>query len=193
MWIMLTEKLLTNPSPPKMSIHWAISWPDKKCAESQFRRIVEIGKNSKLRKRFTVFPLKYRHSDRTYHSSLWKGNKEPHWAGVRKIVYKDNEIRIFPHEFSILTPINLKSYLDESHIFVSGNAAERSIELDMAEGDKRFIYDAALLDGCNKEQAKLMALGLDVSEDSLYPPPIGWYKIIPEYGSIFCNQRELIE
>ena len=30
MWIILTAKLPTNPSPPKLSIHWATPWPGER-------------------------------------------------------------------------------------------------------------------------------------------------------------------
>lgn len=200
MWVMMTTKLSTKPSPPKMSIHWAIPWPDRKHSERQFDMIFEakvnyIMRDGKKRKRRARSPhedtsLKYSNKSKLYYGPL--GN-EAHWAGARKILYKDEYIRIFPHEFSILTVDNMHSYIKESHDFVPGNAAERQIEIDLTDGDSSTIRDAALLDGCNEEQALLMALGLDVSDESKFPPPIGWYKIKPEYGATFCYEEELME
>ena len=35
MWIMLTTKLSTNPSPPKMSLFWSEPWPNSEYARRQ--------------------------------------------------------------------------------------------------------------------------------------------------------------
>ena len=99
---------------------------------------------------------------------------------------------MFEHEYSILNSGSLTAYLTESHELVAGTVAEHTIINRDLKGIRREIYDAALLD-CNEYQAKLMALGVDVSEDNYEIPPIGWYRIRPEYGNQFCYEKELTE
>jgi len=197
MWIMLITKLPTRPSPSKMSIHWAVPWPNKKLAEKQFKRVSPKYKFKKSRKKSRFVQggpeLEYSPISKTYFCQMWKGLQEPYWAGARKIHFGDVDIRVFPHEFSILTPENMHSYVSGSHEFVAGNAAGDKLMYDVTDGDLRLIHDAALLDGCNERQAVQMALGIDVSDEHLYPEPLGWYRITKEYGAHFCHERELID
>lgn len=41
MWILLTKKLPTNPSPPKLSIFWSVPWSNDKIAKT-LKRLDEI-------------------------------------------------------------------------------------------------------------------------------------------------------
>lgn len=177
MWIMLREKLPTNPSPPKMSIFWSVPWVDMKHVESQ-RIQLENGRLEDLGGDiyFEVF-----------------GFKEARWDQARMIVYKDEQIRVFPHEFSILTIENMKMYLEKSHELVPTNVAEQDIMDSILRGNRKRIYDAALVDGCTEYEARLMTIGVDVSSGHFEIPAIGWYKINPEYGCVFCTEKELGE
>ena len=46
------------------------------------------------------------------------------------------------------------------------------------------------IDGCTNFQALLVTTGQDVDGS---PAPIGWFRIKPEYGSIYCSEYELEE
>ena len=179
MWIMLTTKLPTNPSPPKMSIFWSESWPNTEYARRQ-KEQVEKG----VLRNF---------GEDCYFSDLVRCGKEPRWDQARKIVYKDQQIRVVPHEFSELTTKKMKLYLDGSHELIPGNVAEQDIMDSLLRGSKKRVYEAALVEGCTKYEARLMALGVDISEGHYEIPAIGWYRIRPEYGLVFCSEKELEE
>ena len=85
----------------------------------------------------------------------------------------------------------MNSYLEGSHVFVSDSAAEDVIRINMEDGDLRSAYEMARLFGANDRQARLVALGQDPDDPKAFPQPIGWYKIRPEYGEIFCHNYEL--
>ncbi len=177
MWIMLREKLPTNPSPSKMSIFWSVPWVDMRYVERQreqlgTRLLEDLGGDVY----FDVF-----------------GGKEPRWDQARMIIYKDEQIRVFPNEFSILTIENMKTYLEESHELVPTSVAEQDIMNSILRGNRKRIYEAALVDGCTEYRARLMAMGVDVSNGHFEIPAIGWYKIKAEYGCVFCTERELEE
>ncbi len=48
MWIMLTTKLPTAVSPPKMSIFWSVVWPNKEFAQRQAEYALEVEKRRAL-------------------------------------------------------------------------------------------------------------------------------------------------
>jgi len=70
--------------------------------------------------------------------------------------------------------------------------AEEKIIEDILSGVKKRIYEQALVDGCDNKQAFLMANGIDVSEE-YDVPRMGWYRIRPEYGNVFCYESEATE
>lgn len=177
-WIMLIAKLPTRPSPPKMSIHWSTHWPFKRMADRQKEKVKknELGEGA----------------GSVYVDFLTMFGREPVAKDARKIIYNDRELRVWPHEFTEITPENMRLYVEESHELVSGTVAEETLIKDM-KGIKKEIYDAALLDGCTHYQAQLMALGVDVSDENFEFPPIGWYRIKREYGEYFCTDQELEE
>ena len=82
-------------------------------------------------------------------------------------------------------------YLEDSYELVPGNVAEQDIMDSLLRGSKKRIYEASLVDGCTKYEARLMSLGVDISEGHYEILAIGWYRIRPEYGLIFCNEKEL--
>ena len=194
MWIMLIKKLPTNPSPPKMSIFWSIPWPDVKVIERQRMQLTDPLKRQRsycdIPKTLTVREEKGLTGDIYFN---YFGFQEPQWNGARKINYKGEQIRVFPHEFSELTLENLKMYLEDSHELIPGTVAEEDIMDSVLRGNKRRIYDAALVDGCTEYEARLMAMGVDVADGHYEIPAIGWYRIRPEYGHVFCYEREMEE
>ncbi len=179
MWIMLTTKLPTNPSPPNMSLFWSEPCPHLGYARKQKKQI----KDGFLED----------FGGECYYSNFAGFIKEPRWDQARRIVHKDQQIRVFPHEFSELTTKKIKMYLDGSHELVPGNVAEQDIMDSLLRGSKKRVYEAALVEGCTEYEARLMALGADISEGHYEIPAIGWYRIRPEYGLTFCNEKELEE
>lgn len=174
-WIMLTTKLSTQVSPPKMSIHYSFPWPEEKAFQSQKKRL----------------DLKEEDEDDTFFfDDLW--GKEPNWKKARAIFYKGEKIRVFPHEFSVLKSENMASY-------ANGNALELVEDESITKvlggrtlktRSQHEVYDAALVDGCNHWEAMMVAFGEEPTGDF---PPVGWWRLREDYASIFCRTWEMTE
>lgn len=192
MWVMIIKKLPTQPSPPKMSIFWAVPWPDDKYAPEQKKELENqkdwewdeegidgrkaFGKDPETASFYTMF------------------GKEPNWIGAVKIYYKRENIRVFPHEMSKLPLSRMKEYIDSGEYeFVEEDTAQLSIPKMKLNPDTRGIFESALLDGCNTEQANMVLAGVNITEDEIDFPPQGWYRLSKNYAQIFCTEREMSE
>lgn len=183
-WIILTSKLPTNPSPPKLSIHWAVPWPlSQDMIDSQVRESVFMDNEN---------------MDHEVFYTDW--GKEPNVRLPVKIHYKGNDIRVWKHEFNYLTPDKMRDYVlgpDEgengTHILMEGTKSDQALLRAAMDTDLRGIYDAALIDGCNPEMAKLIAMGMNFNDETLEFPPICWYKVHPEIHGYFMSDEEAEE
>ncbi len=187
MWIMLIAKLpvAKEVSPPKMSIHWSTLWP-----YDPYQNLTK-----RQQKKHNSHMAKMLEEDR----DLLFGN-EPDYENARRILYNGENIRVWPHEFSRMTPEKMKMYIMEecSHELVTCEYLDH-VEY---EGEKTKalildkvttpIFEAALLDGCTESQAKLITVGMDITVEDPEFPPIGWYRIKEEFGLIFCDKEELV-
>ena len=54
-------------------------------------------------------------------------------------------------------------------------------------------YEEALVDGCNEEQAYMVAMGVKITDAELEIPPLGWYRAKREYMEYFCRDHEMTE
>lgn len=189
MWIMLIRKLPTAYSPPKMSLFWSTAWPNDKHAQRQAQTCCP---------EFQGYTEEDSHIVIT-HDGVLPAFLDANWIGARQIVYKGEPIRVFPHEFNIVSDENMLIFTagdgarDPPHeLIVDDVASERIVDAAL-DNDGKLIYDAALVDGCTPEQAKLVALGMDITMPSATVPPVGWYRIKREYGEYFCDDWELTE
>lgn len=203
MWIFLIKKLPTAPSPPKMSIFWSVPFPDDTYAKEQLHTCqncnIEIYKGTVCD--CTGDPRPTRPDDMYGESE--RGNVFPgfeaNWVGARKIHYAGHDVRIFPHEFSRVTPENMRAYVvgtdheDPSHELVTEEVAADTLRRQVLDGDSRPLYDFALCEGATPAQAMAVALGSDITFPDVDFPPIGWYRIKPEIGLLFCEDYELSE
>lgn len=204
MWIMLIQKLPTDPSPPKMSMFWSVPWTDSnwRIAERQVEYLERLAAmrdawerdGGETDKEFVENWLKLP----TVPGPGW--GMEPNWNLARKIRYLDQDIRVFPHEYSAVAREKMALYVlgDEqsspSHRLVPGSAAaERALINDVRTGNRRKYYEAALLDGATHEQALCVATGVDITMPDAEFPPIGWYRCVPEYARMFCKPWEMEE
>ncbi len=166
-WIMLTKKLPTIVSPPRMSIHFSEPWPHGTAQEkttAQHKAMHEIG--------IGIFGF------------------EHDWSNARAIFFRGERIRVFPDEFSILSADRMSEYSKDSHMLIEEDVTGKTVtEAISLRGTRKTIYEAALLDGCNHYEALMVASGSDLKGGLM--PPIGWWKIRDEYGLIFCSSREL--
>jgi hypothetical protein len=195
MWIILIKKLPTKPSPPKMSIFWSTPWPDDHYAKEQ-RELFEKSKERSPDYEYYIDAFGSTPETATFYSHF---GKDPNWIGARKIHFAGSDIRVFPHEFTVLKPENMRFYVfgdhysEASHEFVSEETATDQMVKGILEGDDRFVYDAALVDGCNPAQAMATAMGMDITIPDSEFAPLGWYRAKPEVLEIFCHPWEAIE
>ncbi len=175
MWITIIKKLPTNPSPPKMSIHWSTPWPDMQYHE----RLME-----RMNSPFSVVVKAHEDSKLFYEM----GGRSPNWKNAKGIIYKKERIRVFPHECSITNLENFKIFLKEGayELIPYSEAGKILMDKQLSKG-QRFIFDAALIDGCDDYQAMMVAIGKNPND---VPPPMGWYRLREEYANVFCYAKE---
>lgn len=190
MWIMLTKKIPTEPSPPRLAIFWSTPWPDDKYSVAQRKKIAAAKRG--YVPDFTP-PLE---TENTRYFVDYLGRFEPNWILAREIQYRGCPIRVFPHEFSQQATGNMREFVlspNPSHELVPSNVASEVLMRDIKSGVRRFIYDAALIDGCNHAQALMTAWGSDITVPNTEFPPLGWYRCLSQYASIICQDWEMAE
>ncbi|GAH50130.1 unnamed protein product [marine sediment metagenome] len=144
MWILLTKKLPTKPSPPKLSIFWSIPWPNEAIVKQEREWV------GKAR---SVF------SEDSWFIADAKRNADE-WEGARQIRYKSKELRVFPHEFNPTTTDRMEIYINEgAHMLVPESPAEEAVIQRTLKKGEREIYEAAIVDGATEAQAVATALG----------------------------------
>jgi hypothetical protein len=216
MWIMIIKKLNIQVSPPKMSIFWSTPLGDHKYANDQIKEFLkdkewedfgvdadfDRDENGKQLDQNTLWE-----KAKTYLSTrMWgigRGNlfgNEHNWTGARQILYKEQQITVFPDEFSVIQHENMALYLglrdeEASHELVPSSVSDKEIATDILEGPRKEVYDAALVDGASKEQAYAMALGVDISSEYFTAdfPAVGWYRCKPQYAEYYCYEWEMAE
>ena len=138
---MITKKLPIHPSPSKLSIFFATAWP-----MPEYEKVQEI-------QSYDYDPEQDTQED-TF-------GMAPTWAGAMKISYKGNDIRVFPHEYSVVRPEVMREYVFgvegegiPSHTLVENNEASAMMLKIAKDTDLRTIYESALVDGCNHAMAE---------------------------------------
>ncbi len=177
MWIMIIKHLpLANP-PPRFSIFWSTSWPELDLAKYQKERYYPDDQ-------WALLDFERQISTEEYFYDHMDFGKEPNALLARKIHFENEEIRVWKHEFSEITSKKMDFYIGEQDsIFTlvpESIASEKVMEFVL---NKEYmpVYDAALLDGCNPNQAQLVALGEDITIPDAKYSPLGWYKPNLEY------------
>jgi len=192
MWIMLTKKLPTKPSPPKMSLFWSTAWAGTKISRLQAQtcylcQLTEDKCNCLDEFRPTT-------KGDLYGCSGPSLGVEPNWVGARKILFCGMPIRVFPHEFSIVSKENMSEYISSgAYTLVPDSAADENLLNGFLDGETKPVYDAALVDGCNHAGALATALGVDVTLPDPDYPAIGWYRLHPDVAQVFCDAFEMVE
>ena len=86
----------------------------------------------------------------------------------------------------------MREYIEAGAVdLIPDNVAENTVIQEVLKGVKKEIYEQALVDGCNENQAMLVALGVDITIPDAEVIPIGWYKFRREYAQIFCYDWEM--
>ena len=200
-WIMLTEKLPTVVSPPKMSIFYATPWDyDIERVKRDWLKYRYEGtpsvENYRSFKREQMFPslnhmvkeLQENKVDTV--SDLWSGVSSPTESSAMKIMYKGEQIKVWGHEYNDMKVENWNEFYPQAYDLIPDTDVQSMyMDIKLTKG-QRAIFDAALVDGCTNFQALLVTTGQDIDGS---PAPIGWFRIKPEYGLIYCTEYELEE
>lgn len=177
---MIIEKISYEVSPPKLSIHWAgASAEDIKESERQKKLlrdgvIEEAGNN-------------------TYTDELGWGYL-PSEAGSVWILFGDKALKLWPHEFSIVTPESFKLYIwgedDDgfvaSHLprvareFVISPHAEVNLELAKRYGFSKDLYEYALLE-TDEIHSFWSSMGFDPDDPLNTVSKNFWFSLHPIY------------
>jgi hypothetical protein len=182
-WIMVIKKPPTEISPPKLSMHWAETWVNERQANHN-AEFINKGYYDQL-------------SDGTI---LDQTGYVPNEEKAVGIWYKKHQIRLFPHEYSIMTPERMRDYIFgiEGENIITHELVPRaeadSLMLQLAEDtDLRAVRESAIIDGCNEAQAYALLLGMDIEVASSDYPPVGWWRCKHEYAGIYCRDWEMEE
>lgn len=179
MWIMLIECLPIKDPPPKYAIFWSTPWP----MDDQIENFINTAKwNGQLPSDEHDGEADFESiEDPDFHYIYTPLGKDPNPALARQIIYNDQAIRIFRHEFSIMTDEKMERFVgnqDASHTLVHFNVAGEKLIDILTESDYKNVYESALLDGATPNIAQLIALGHDFGTY----PPIGYYVLREEYA-----------
>ena len=169
MWIMITKRIPTDPSPPKMAIFWSELWGHSK-------KDIE----------------RYEKTDNGWDGFGFVDDRRK----SMRVEYEGTNIRILDGEYSIVAPERMRIYLgledgmdeeDGSHYLVPCSVSDKMIQREIRKGSKGVLMEAAMLDGCNKIQAKMVANGIDVTEPDYEIPPLGYYMVKEHYADLFTR------
>lgn len=216
-WIFLVNKLPTEVSPPAMSIHYAVPWPMelpsswKKKFDKQARNLRKLLSKCDLIDKELLdetkdedlwdfldnnevydFVADYDDSllDKiTEEISFWDINSEiERKQNAMQIKFAGENIRVFPEEFSEVSLSNMKEY---TKIFTFHPIdLWNGLGTKPTDPDEKFIFEAALLDGCTEYQANNIVNGGNIESVDDFPAPLGWYECPLEYGLYFGKSEE---
>ena len=215
-WIFLVNKLPTEVAPPAMSIHYAIPWPmENTFMDETFGKRVKKLRN--LLKRCAYIDEK--ELDNTKDENLWRflsnldvysfvednddslleplsessgfgrPNDYRRLKGAMQIKFAGENIRVFPEEFSDISLAKMKEYMKfyKFHPMDLWNG----LGVKPTDPDEKFIFEAALLDGCTEYQANNIINGGDINSVDDFPAPLGWYECPMEYGLVFFSEDDM--
>lgn len=184
MWIILTQKVPAFGSPPKMSIHWA----GANAADVVRQHKQKVG-SGEIRLNDYDEPQLLDVGDKFVDNF---GYYEPKEDGSVWIIYDTDPVKIWPHEYSVVSDENLKMYLQgsgcektASHVPMYGSTPllydpMTTVETRQFTTYPRFnveAYEAALIDGAEDITAFYTSLG-NLPKDL-------WFALIKPYGDMF--------
>lgn len=172
-WIIIINEVpVGDPRPEKWGIYWALPYDEGKEAVERQRDKFYLEQGNDALKFFDHFGF------------------EANLALSRSVIIDGREVVIRSDEYNLLTAENMDLYVNgpiedqslASHVFVPSNLSGDQVIDFVVDLDYRYVYESALLDGCSENQAKLMALGYDLS--AVMFPAVGWYKIKDSYREL---------
>lgn len=187
-WIMIIKDIPTNPSPPRMGMFWATPWPMDEKYYRLYKQQARIwGQAEESWDLSDPENPKMKRAKYPEDCIVTPFGKDPNPKTCVKVHWQGEDIRVFQHEFSIPTVESMQLYVNDpnnpSHYLVPDNVAGEQLFKLLEDADFKNVYESALLDGCSENEAMLMGLGHDISDEPF--PPVGWYKLRDEYAAYF--------
>ncbi len=216
-WIFLVNKLPTEVAPPAMSIHYAIAWPMKntfmdKAVSKRAGSLRQVLSHCACIDKELLNETKdedlwdFLENDEVYEYVQWECMRpdllEPlsdsdGWGrpydyrrlkGAMQIKFAGENIRVFPEEFS---DVKLESMKEYTEIFTfHPTDLWNGLGTKPTDPDEKFIFEAALLDGCTEYQANNIVNGGNIESVDDFPSPLGWYECPLEYGLMFGKSED---
>ena len=201
-WVMITTRLPVKDPPPFMSIFFAVPWPMdiptswQKIKQDKIEDVKKVlytlydysKEDINLMSDDEIINLNKEH--RIDHS-LINGNYYNQFQfeverrlNAMQIRYNGQQIRIFSNEYSDIKKENMALYA-ETFIFHEVLSDFSDLWEKPKDPDEKFIYEAALLDGCNNFQASNILNGKTAEEVDDFPVPNGWYEVPEIYRAFF--------
>ena len=201
-WVMILNKLPIENPPLAMSIFFAIPW----AMEIPFEwEEVKINKIKSVRRALWKFHGYERAVVNTMsNEEVFKLNEKfkinldlidgifydrfqfdaDRRLGALQIRYEGQQIRVFPEEYSVIKKEHMQIYTSFC-IFHEVLSDFSDFWQKPKNPDEKFIYEAALIDGCNNFQATNLLNGKNADEIDDFPPPNGWYEVPKKYREYF--------
>ncbi len=185
MWIILTAKLPTIPSPPMYSIHWA----GASAADISKQRKQE--KNSKKDNKLFTSTMLTDLNDKFLDN--WSGGFEPKEDGAVWIIFDTEPLKVWPHEYNKLTQESFDLYLNGvsennftmSHMPMYGRTPLivnpvtliRENNLALHPTFNKDSYESAMIDGKNEISAIYTSMQGGLKDI--------WFMVITPYANYF--------
>lgn len=216
MWIMITREIpvLKEFQPKPMDIYWALPWNDTRPKIREVLALLDKRELNSILKMFIPKMDDRPYLSRFRNTTRWKNDQifdnielsnqildyistfhffpdkneigfTPNNLGKMRIIVNNENVGIFPHEFSKIKKEDMKEYLEKSHKLVMTDYIKEVF--DTFDEDQKFIRDAAMLDGCDYDQASRVAIGKDPAFD--FPTPLGYYSCHEKYRSLFFTLK----
>ncbi len=201
-WVMIISQLPIETPPPYMSIFFAIPYPMdiqselKTIKNNKIERVrralwkfygyereaVNEMSNEEVLKLNENLEINLDLIDGIYYDDFQLDTNRR--LGALQIRYEGQQIRVFPEEYSVIKKEHMPIYTSFC-IFHEVLSDFSDFWKKPKNPDERFIYEAALIDGCNDFQANNVLSGKNADEVDDLPPPNGWYEVPKKYCEYF--------
>jgi len=199
-WILVNQQIPVQEEyrPQFMGIYWAVWWIEGEHVKKEFIKYLRLDEEFDARTVSKIKSIPSAEFQNPYQipNSLGDEFKEsfqrfksmdlsahplglsPNPSKAVRVMVNGEAVKLWPHEYSMLEADKMLEFINEGlYELQSGDVAEETVQEYVIKGIAKEIYEAAILDGCSDFEAKLVAIGVDVS--SAYQiPPVGWYKYV---------------
>lgn len=174
-WVLIAEKIPTDPSPPQGSIFYATPWPISRKRLAPYR-----DKDLRKENHRAIRRAWNQHSNESpVGPSVFEEpvrGVAPNYKGARSLFYQGERIRVFPHEYRKVGSESLEEYAGASHDFQTSAEADKRVIRHL---QKQVEYMRSR--GIPESLAIVWALRGIGEKEEVEIPAIGHWRMHPEY------------